>query len=142
MIPNKATLDELEALRQRVEELEFELGLLKATADAEVAQLMDAFDLTCGEAQIIRALAHARGSPLSRVTLVDALGHEINELRTIDSHIKRIRKKVGKNLPIDTLYGLGYRLTPATAKRVRDIMDGKIAPEKHRVHFYREVVAA
>jgi len=54
------------------------------------------------------------GRVYSRGELVDrawGYGHHITE-RTIDSHIRRIRKKfdaVGAD-PIETVYGFGYRL--------------------------------
>lgn len=138
------TLREIEFLRQRVEELEYELGTLKCEADAEVTRLMDYFDLTTNEARIIRALCFANGSPLPRPVLAEVISSEPEDLRTIDSHIKRIRRKPvpQAELPIDTLYGLGYRLLPETAKRVKEIMAGQIAPQQYRAHFYQDGVAA
>lgn len=128
------TLREMERLRARVEELEFELDILKSTVDTETAALMDFYNLTTNEARIIRALGHAAGAPLSRPVLVECLIREIDDLRTIDSHIKRIRRKNIGRLPIDSIYGIGYRLLPDTVRQVRDIMAGKIKPEKYRMH--------
>jgi DNA-binding response OmpR family regulator len=136
------TLRELESLRARVEELEFELERLNSTVDTEVAALMDYFDLTAGEARMIRAMAHAGGAPLSRPVLVDVIQNEIEDLRTVDSHVKRIRKKCGSRLLIDSLYGIGYRLLPETARRVRDVMAGRVQPQGHRAHFYGHGAAA
>jgi DNA-binding response OmpR family regulator len=136
------TLREMERLRARVEELEYELDLMRDAVNAEVASLMDFYDLTATEARLVRALAHAGGAPLSRPVLVDALGTEIDDLRTVDSHVKRIRRKAGTNLPIDSLYGIGYRLLPDTAKQARDVMAGRSQPERHRAHFYVHGAAA
>lgn len=134
-------LKENERLRARVEELEFELSRLNSTVDTEVAALMDFYDLTATEARMIRALGHAGGAPLSRPVLVEAMANEIDDLRTVDCHVKRVRKKCGHRLPIDSLYGIGYRLLPDTAKKVREVMAGKTAPAKHRVHVLHGAAA-
>ena len=130
------TLREIERLKARVEELEWELDSLRDTVSAEVAAIMDFYDLTAGEARMIRAMAHAGGAPLSRPVLVEAIQNEIDDLRTVDSHVKRIRRKVGHRLPIDSLYGIGYRLLPATVRQVREVMAGKVNPSSHRAHLY------
>lgn len=130
------TLREMERLRARVEELEYELDCLKSTVDTEVAAIMDYYDLTANEARIIRAMAHAGGAPLSRPSLVECVDNPIEDLRTIDSHVKRIRRKVNTRLPIDSIYGIGYRLLPDTAKQVRDVMAGKVNPERRRHHLF------
>jgi DNA-binding response OmpR family regulator len=130
------TLREIERLKARVEELEWELDCLKSTVDTEVAAIMDFYDLTAGEARMIRAMAHAGGAPLSRPVLVEAIQNEIDDLRTVDSHVKRIRRKVGARLPIDSIYGIGYRLLPETVRQVRDVMAGKLRPATSRAHLY------
>lgn len=129
------TLRELERLRARVEELEWELDCMKSTVETEITRLMDFYDLTAGEARMIRVMGHAGGAPLTRAVLAEAIGNEIEDLRTVDSHIKRTRRKVGHCLPIDTIYGIGYRVLPETAKTVRDVMAGKLLPDKHRTHM-------
>lgn len=136
------TLQELERLRARVEELEYELDMMRDSVNAEVASLMDYFDLTATEARMIRALAHAGGAPLSRPVLVDALGTEIDDLRTVDSHVKRIRRKVGSRLPVDSIYGIGYRVLPDTAKLCKEVMAGRVKPERYRAHLYDHGAAA
>jgi hypothetical protein len=134
------TIRELEALRARVEELEWELDCLKSTVETEVTRIMDYYDLTVGEARMIRALGHAGGAPLTRAVLAEAIQNEIDDLRTVDSHVKRTRRKVGNRLPIDSIYGIGYRLLPETAKTVREVMAGKLEPETHRAHLYIDEV--
>lgn len=130
------TIRELEQLRARVEELEWELDCMKSTVETEVTRIMDFYDLTAGEARMIRALAHAGGAPLTRAVLAEAIQNEIDDLRTVDSHVKRTRRKVGHRLPIDSIYGIGYRLLPATAQQVRAVMAGKLAPKTYRAHLY------
>ena len=76
--------------------------------DAEIA-------LTVTEFLILEALARRPGHVKSRDQLIDAAyGENIYvDDRTIDSHIKRLRKKFkevdGEFAEIETLYGVGYR---------------------------------
>lgn len=75
----------------------------------------DPVNLTVTEFLIIKALAQRPGHVKSRDQLMDAAyGENIYvDDRTIDSHIKRLRKKfraVNDNFDhIETLYGIGYR---------------------------------
>nr|WP_274610488.1 response regulator transcription factor [Rhodospirillum rubrum] len=80
-------------------------------------------DLTVTEFLIIQALAQRPGHVKSRDQLIDAAyGENIYvDDRTIDSHIKRLRKKfreVDREFSeIETLYGVGYRYRdPITVK--------------------------
>lgn len=70
-----------------------------------------AVDLTAKEWAIFEALVQRPGAILSRGQLEDRLygfGDEI-ESNTIEVHVSRLRKKLGKDV-IETLRGLGYRL--------------------------------
>jgi len=74
-----------------------------------------AVNLTVTEFLILKALAQRPGLVKSRDQLMDAAygEHIYVDDRTIDSHIKRVRKKLkaaddGFN-QIETLYGIGYR---------------------------------
>jgi two-component system response regulator ChvI len=71
--------------------------------------------LTVTEFMILEALAQRPGVVKSRSQLMDAAYHDdiyVDE-RTIDSHIKRLRRKLKEVDPefgaIETLYGVGYR---------------------------------
>lgn len=72
-------------------------------------------ELTVTEFLLLRALAQRPGHVKSRDQLIDAAyGERIYvDDRTIDSHVKRIRKKFRGADPdfshIETLYGVGYR---------------------------------
>jgi two-component system response regulator ChvI len=75
--------------------------------------------LTVTEFLILQALASRPGVVKSRNALMDAAYHDDVHVddRTIDSHIKRVRKKflavdAAFNM-IDTLYGVGYRFKEA-----------------------------
>ena len=73
--------------------------------------------LTVTEFLILEALAQRPGVVKSRSQLMDAAYQDdiYVDDRTIDSHIKRLRKKFRQADPlfdsIDTLYGAGYRFT-------------------------------
>ncbi len=75
--------------------------------------------LTVTEFLILKALAHRPGHVKNRDQLMDAAyGESIYvDDRTIDSHIKRLRKKfkdIDENFShIETLYGVGYRYKDA-----------------------------
>jgi len=72
-------------------------------------------DLTVTEFLLVKALAQRPGHVKSRDQLMDAAygEHVYVDDRTIDSHIKRLRKKFKAIDPefsqIETLYGVGYR---------------------------------
>ena len=72
-------------------------------------------ELTVTEFLLLKALAQRPGHVKSRDQLMDAAyGENIYvDDRTIDSHIKRLRKKfkavIGEFNHIETLYGVGYR---------------------------------
>ncbi len=71
--------------------------------------------LTVTEFDLLKALFGFPGKAYSRDELIDRVwgtGHHITD-RTIDSHVRRIRHKIrdaGGEAPIETVYGLGYRL--------------------------------
>ncbi len=70
--------------------------------------------LTVTEFRVLQALISYPGKVYSRDDLMDLAYPEGNVVsdRTIDSHIKRIRKKfeAAGGSPIDTVHGVGYRL--------------------------------
>ncbi len=75
--------------------------------------------LTVTEFALLLTLLRAPGKVFSRDELVDRAygeGHVITE-RTVDSHVRRIRQKLGKvgGEPVETVYGVGYRLREALA---------------------------
>lgn len=74
--------------------------------------------MTVTEFSLLATLARAPGRVFTRDALVDKAygeGHVITD-RTVDSHIRRVRSKlatVGAD-PIETVYGLGYRMREET----------------------------
>jgi DNA-binding response OmpR family regulator len=73
-------------------------------------------DLTATEFDLLKTLACSPGRVFSRMQLLDSLQGEAYEgyERTIDSHIKNLRKKLEPNpetpLYIITVYGVGYKI--------------------------------
>jgi len=71
--------------------------------------------LTLTEFSLLEALARRPGIVKSRAQLLrDAYPHDVHVAeRTVDTHIKRLRKKLSDahagSDPIDTVHGLGYR---------------------------------
>lgn len=72
-------------------------------------------DTTVVEFQLFRILVGAPGKVWSRAQLMDTIypDHRIVSERTIDSHIKKLRKKIAQVLPhreiIHSVYGVGYK---------------------------------
>ncbi len=70
-------------------------------------------DTTPSEFAILEALAERPGRVLSRMALLDRLPGEGEPLeRTIDVHVRNLRRKLGDASPvaIETVIGVGYRL--------------------------------
>jgi DNA-binding response OmpR family regulator len=57
-------------------------------------------------------LADHRGLALSRRQLLDGVWGQdwYGDDRTVDVHVRQLRKKLGDALPLDTVWGVGYRL--------------------------------
>lgn len=115
------TLQELTALRQRVEYLEAENALLRDLDSARIKAVMDAYGITVVQARTLIALA--RGGVLTRDI---AVGLELNRVRdadprSLDSCVKRLRQALPW-LKIKSLYGLGYELEPEALKAVRQVI--------------------
>ena len=73
-------------------------------------------DLTPTEFNLLKALVEQPGRAFTRLELIETgLGYAYEGLeRTVDSHIKNLRKKIGVEpdspLYVETVYGVGYRL--------------------------------
>jgi two-component system response regulator BaeR len=72
-------------------------------------------DLTAVEYRLLKTLGERPGRVLSRANLLDAIyeDYRIVNDRTVDSHVKNLRRKLaeaepGTN-PIESVYGVGYR---------------------------------
>ncbi len=74
--------------------------------------------LTAVEFQLLRVMMHSPGRIFSREQLMDHMyrDNRIVSERTVDSHIKKLRKKIHEALPeleiIRSVYGVGYKYQP------------------------------
>lgn len=75
------------------------------TASGPVALATKEFDL-------IAHLARHQGIALTRQQLLDSVwgADWIGDDRTVDVHVRQLRKKLGDELPLATVWGVGYRL--------------------------------
>ena len=94
-------------------------GNLKADFEKREIHVKDKkLDLTLKEFELLEILIRNKGKILTRDTLLDKIwGYEyIGETRTVDVHIRYLRKKVeedDKNPKlIETIRGVGYRFIP------------------------------
>jgi DNA-binding response OmpR family regulator len=68
--------------------------------------------LTTREFDLLAFLVANRGLALSRRQLLDGVWGEgwYGDERTVDVHVRQLRKKFGDELPLTTVWGVGYRL--------------------------------
>ncbi|HVC69540.1 MAG TPA: response regulator transcription factor [Acidimicrobiales bacterium] len=68
--------------------------------------------LTTREFDLLAYLVDNRGLALSRRQLLDGVWGEdwYGDERTVDVHVRQLRKKLGDELPLTTVWGVGYRL--------------------------------
>lgn len=68
--------------------------------------------LAAREFDLLAHLGAHRGQALTRQQLLDGVwGPDwYGDERTVDVHVRQLRKKLGKDLPLTTVWGVGYRL--------------------------------
>jgi DNA-binding response OmpR family regulator len=89
-----------------VDDLRIEVGPREVfVGDQEVALTPKEFDL-------LTALVQARGLVLSREQLLEKVwGYTfLGDSRTIDVHVRQLRRKLGVACPIETVWGTGYKV--------------------------------
>jgi len=87
-------------------EVEVDLGRREARAAGTVVAL------AAREFDLLAYLAENRGLALSRRQLLDGVwGVDwVGDERTVDVHVRQLRKKLGDGFPLSTVWGVGYRL--------------------------------
>lgn len=117
-------LARVKAVLRRFSILEPESSILvfgNLTADFDKREILvndKKLDLTLKEFELLEILIRNKGKILTRDTLLDKIwGYEyIGETRTVDVHIRYLRKKIeldDKNPKlIETIRGVGYRFNP------------------------------
>jgi DNA-binding response OmpR family regulator len=78
----------------------------EARVDGVVVQLASK------EFQLLQFLTERPGRALSRQQLLDGVWGQgwYGDDRTVDAHVRQLRKKLGDALPLNTVWGMGYRL--------------------------------
>ncbi len=102
-----------------VEPTTYELeGLRIEVGPREVYVGQEAVALTPKEFDLLTALVENRGIVLTREKLLERVwGFTfLGDSRTIDVHVRQLRRKLGEACPIQTVWGTGYKV-PAAAKR-------------------------
>jgi len=86
--------------------VEIDRGRREARVDEQVVAL------ATREFDLLAYLGDNRGIALSRQQLLDGVwGVDwVGDERTVDVHVRQLRKKLGDALPLDTVWGVGYRL--------------------------------
>jgi DNA-binding response OmpR family regulator len=80
----------------------------------QVRQHGTLLELTNTEYDLLLRLVQHPNRVFSRAELVETLGDERETLeRTVDTHIKNLRRKLGANHHLETVYGIGYRYAKA-----------------------------
>jgi DNA-binding response OmpR family regulator len=99
--------------RERSEPVVSEIGSITVdTARREVRVHDVPVELTAREFELLAYLVSNIGLALSRRQLLDgAWGKDwYGDERTVDVHVRQLRKKLGSDLPLATVWGVGYRL--------------------------------
>ena len=89
------------------------LGAIDVDLGRREARLAgEAVPLATREFDLLQYLCENQGRALSRRQLLDGVwGLDwIGDDRTVDVHVRQLRKKFGDALPLDTVWGVGYRM--------------------------------
>jgi DNA-binding response OmpR family regulator len=97
----------------KVEPVTTQIGeVVVDTGRREVRCAGEVVALTSREFDLLAYLVANRGLALSRRQLLDGVWGEgwYGDERTVDVHVRQLRKKLGEELPLTTVWGVGYRL--------------------------------
>jgi DNA-binding response OmpR family regulator len=87
-------------------------GIVLDTARREVTRGGEPVALATKEFDLLAFFARNQGLALTRQQLVDGVwgADWYGDDRTVDVHVRQLRRKVGDDLPLATVWGIGYRL--------------------------------
>ena len=90
------------------------VGALRIDLDAFEARCGDVvLDLSPTQLRLLAALAARPGRALRRQELLEATADGFADERTVDAHVKNLRRRLGACGPqLETVRGVGYRLRP------------------------------
>jgi DNA-binding response OmpR family regulator len=107
----KAVLRRVDGPREQpdvlpVGQVEVDAGRREARVDGRIVPL------ATKEFDLLHFLARNTGLALSRQQLLDGVWGPgwYGDERTVDAHVRQLRKKLGDALPLATVWGIGYRL--------------------------------
>jgi two-component system, OmpR family, response regulator RegX3 len=97
---------------QADETVEIGEGLVLDRSRREVTARGDVVSLAGKEYELLDHLARHTGRVLTRAQLLEAVWDSafFGSDRTVDVHVSHLRRKLGEDLPLATVYGVGYRL--------------------------------
>lgn len=106
--------------------IEWMEGLLGLNAEADRLSCLHRIGLTSQVARMMLALLGAPGRLMTKEALVESIplidrNYETRDPKVVDVYISRARKRLGFDA-IETVYGLGCRLTPSGAARLRQAL--------------------
>jgi len=87
-------------------------GIRVDTGRREVTVGAEPVALAAREFELLQFLFENRGLALTRRQLLDGVWGDdwVGDDRTVDVHVRQLRKKIGDALPLETVWGVGYRL--------------------------------
>lgn len=91
------------------------------TARQQVTRKEQPVELTPKEYELLLLLLRNRGRALYRDYILETvwgLDAELDTTRTVDTHIRRLRRKLGWDEEIETIWRVGYCLRPESPKEV------------------------
>jgi DNA-binding response OmpR family regulator len=99
-------------IRRRATRAPESSGSSDAVASVAEGDESGTIPLTAREFDLLVYLATNRGLALSRRQLLNGVWGDgwYGDERTVDVHIRQLRKKIGSDLPLATVWGVGYRL--------------------------------
>lgn len=108
----KAILRRVDAPREASPVVELADRIILDSARREVTLDGDPVALATREFDLLKYLADNHGIALSRRQLLDGVWGDdwIGDDRTVDVHVRQLRKKLGDDLKLATVWGVGYRL--------------------------------
>jgi DNA-binding response OmpR family regulator len=121
----QALVDELDEVREENRQLRERIGA--DVRSGTVQRLIVFLGRRPGDARILAALLDAKVGVVAREALLAAQtppGREAPVSRVLDTRLCQLRKTLKPyDIEIETVWGLGYRLTPAMKDRLREALE-------------------
>ncbi|WP_066894705.1 response regulator transcription factor [Clostridium nigeriense] len=105
--------EEIKKSNEKIEEKDIIIDNIKISEECRIVTVLDKeIQLKPREFELLLFLSKNRNKVYSRNQLLDLVwGYDyLGDTRTVDVHITRLRQKLGKELNIETVFGVGYIL--------------------------------